>query len=151
VLKADRCSETNQIQREFLFNVRIATQEFSSASSPPRQKTNLFKPRRAVTSRRRKEACCQSCRRERRVFTPCPCEAGEGLGMGDAVCPACEAGRPAVNLAAEKRIFLRSKRFSKTLKFSKRLFHGCFSQPSPVMRCRQSVPLLSSSHKLSGY
>jgi hypothetical protein len=34
---------TNRIQREFLFNVRIATRDAFLASSPPRQKTNLLK------------------------------------------------------------------------------------------------------------
>jgi hypothetical protein len=36
-------SETNRIQREFLFNNCIQSQEFSSASKPPRQKTNFLK------------------------------------------------------------------------------------------------------------
>jgi hypothetical protein len=34
---------TNQIQREFLFNNGIHSQNDSSASKPPRQKTNFFK------------------------------------------------------------------------------------------------------------
>jgi hypothetical protein len=42
-------SETNRIQREFLFNNCIQSQEFSSASKPPRQKTNLLKRRPAFT------------------------------------------------------------------------------------------------------
>jgi hypothetical protein len=51
---AVRCGEvTNQIQREFLFNNGIQSQNLSSASKHPRQKTNLFKQRHAVTSRRR--------------------------------------------------------------------------------------------------
>jgi hypothetical protein len=36
-------SETNGMQREFLFNNGIHSQNDSSASSHPRQKTNLFK------------------------------------------------------------------------------------------------------------
>jgi hypothetical protein len=59
----------NQFQREFLFNNGIHSQNISSASKYSRQKTNLFKQRRAVTSRRRHrgvlslraadtEACC---------------------------------------------------------------------------------------------
>jgi hypothetical protein len=35
---------TNRIQREFLFNVRIATQELISSVGVSAQKTNLFKP-----------------------------------------------------------------------------------------------------------
>jgi hypothetical protein len=35
---------TNQIQREFLFNVAIATQNIFLASSLSRQKTNHYKP-----------------------------------------------------------------------------------------------------------
>jgi hypothetical protein len=46
--------DTNQFQREFLFNNCIHSQNLSSASKPPRQKTNFLKQRRAVTSRRRK-------------------------------------------------------------------------------------------------
>jgi hypothetical protein len=49
---------TNRIQRENLFNDAIASQEYFSYSSHPLQKTNFLKPRRAVTSRRRYEACC---------------------------------------------------------------------------------------------
>jgi hypothetical protein len=37
-------SETNRIQREFLFNNCIQSQNAVPASSPPRQKTNFFKP-----------------------------------------------------------------------------------------------------------
>jgi hypothetical protein len=43
----------NRIQREFLFNNCIHSQKYSSASKQSRQKTNLLKQRRAVTSRRR--------------------------------------------------------------------------------------------------
>jgi hypothetical protein len=53
-------SHTNRFQREFSSKVAIATQEFFLASSHPRQKTNLFKPRRAVTSRRRKRRAVTS-------------------------------------------------------------------------------------------
>jgi hypothetical protein len=42
--------ETNRIQREFLFNNGIPSQEFLSASKPPRQKTNFFKQSLAVKS-----------------------------------------------------------------------------------------------------
>jgi hypothetical protein len=38
-----RAADTNQIQREFLFNNCIQSQNISSASKPPRQNTNLFK------------------------------------------------------------------------------------------------------------
>jgi hypothetical protein len=51
-------AHTNRIQRENLFNDAIASQEYFSYSSHPLQKTNFLKPRRAVTSRRRYEACC---------------------------------------------------------------------------------------------
>jgi hypothetical protein len=47
-------AHTNRIQRENLFNDAIASQEYFSYSSHPLQKTNFLKPRRAVTSRRRK-------------------------------------------------------------------------------------------------
>jgi hypothetical protein len=40
---------TNRIQREFLFNNGIQSQKFLSASKHPRQKTNLYKQRCAVT------------------------------------------------------------------------------------------------------
>jgi hypothetical protein len=43
---------TNRIQREFDSNVAIATFEISLASKFAAKKTNLFKQRRAVTSRR---------------------------------------------------------------------------------------------------
>jgi hypothetical protein len=46
---ADKPKKSNRNQRD----VAIRTFEFSSASKAPRQKTNLFKRRRAVTSRRR--------------------------------------------------------------------------------------------------
>jgi hypothetical protein len=38
-----RVAETNRIQREFLFNDAIQSQNLVPASSHPRQKTNLFK------------------------------------------------------------------------------------------------------------
>jgi hypothetical protein len=57
-------ADTNEIQREFSCNVAIATQEFFSASKPTSQKTNLFKQRRAVTSRRRERRAVTSRRRE---------------------------------------------------------------------------------------
>jgi hypothetical protein len=62
--------ETNRIQREFLFNNGIPSQEFLSASKPPRQKTNLFKQRRAVTSRRRKPfPQPQNCHAKKQTFS----------------------------------------------------------------------------------
>jgi hypothetical protein len=51
------CHISNQIQREFLFNVRIATRAAFLASSPPRQKTNFYKPRRAVNLAAESEIC----------------------------------------------------------------------------------------------
>jgi hypothetical protein len=59
----------NRIQREFLFNDAIASQKLFSCLRQCHEKTNLFKRRRAVTSRRRqrgvlslraadREACC---------------------------------------------------------------------------------------------
>jgi hypothetical protein len=49
------CADTNRIQREFLFNNCIQSQNPFPASSPPRQKTNLLK--RGVLSLRATDFC----------------------------------------------------------------------------------------------
>jgi hypothetical protein len=47
-----KAADTNRIQREFLFNNGILSQEYSSASKQSRQKTNFFKQKERLTRNR---------------------------------------------------------------------------------------------------
>jgi hypothetical protein len=55
-------ADTNRIQREFLFNNCILSQEYSSASKQSRQKTNFFKQKERLTRNRPFQHCSLSLR-----------------------------------------------------------------------------------------